>query len=388
VKESNGGSGWRQIAAQLREAIARGEFARGAKMPSEADLTRRFGVSKLTVHRALRELANEGLVERVERVGTFVAALPVKRNRTVALLLPAAEGFLEIKYLAGIQDALGADNTLVLYATDNDPVLEAEMIVEAAERSDGIIILPTCHVRLTPRLEAIQQRGCPVVCIDRRPTGSCLPAVTSDNFTAMYGALEQLYAAGHRRIAYFGFHDMSMSSVKDRYQAYVDFLRDRSLGDPYEGARFIEPKPYPEHHVAFRLMEDSIAILTSRTEPYTAAVCVNEFYVNILLELFQAMPPEHRPSFEITSFYDWPHVDWPHVASPTVRTHVIRQNAREIGRTAALELMAEMNDPQARTAQTGAGTVEISSSYVEFVDRPGSGGAGASRLARPPHAAS
>jgi hypothetical protein len=105
--------------------------------------------------------------------------------------------------------------------------------------------------------------------------------------------------------------------------------------------------------------------------------------VNILLELFQAMPPEHRPPFEITSFYDWPHV-----ASPTVRTHVIRQNAREIGRMAALELMAEMNDPQARTAQTGAGTVEISSSYVEFVDRPGSGGAGASRLARPPHAAS
>lgn len=378
MKESNGGSGWRQIAAELREAIARGEFARGAKMPSEADLTRRFGVSKLTVHRALRELANEGLVERVERVGTFVATLPAKRNRTVALLLPAAEGFLEIKYLAGIQDALGADNTLVLYATDNDPVLEAEMIVEAAERSDGIILLPTCHVRLTPRLEAIQKRGCPVVCIDRRPTGSCLPAVTSDNYAAMYGALEQLYEAGHRRIAYFGFHDMSMSSVKDRYQAYVDFLRDRALGDAYEGARFIEPKPYPEHHVAFRLMEDAIAILTSRTEPYTAAVCVNEFYVNILLELFQAMPPEHRPPFEITSFYDWPHV-----ASPTVRTHVIRQNAREIGRMAALELMAEMNDPLAR-----GGTVEISSSYVEFVDRPGSGGTGASRLARPPQAAS
>lgn len=342
-------------------------------MPSEAELTRRFGASKLTVHRALRELANEGLVERVERVGTFVALLPAKRNRTVALLLPAAEGFLEIKYLAGIQETLGADNTLVLYATDNDPVLEAEMIVEAAERSDGMIILPTCHVRLTPRLEAIQKRGCPVVCIDRRPSGSCLPAVTSDNHTAMYGALEQLYQAGHRRIAYFGFYDMAMSSVKDRYQAYVDFLRDRELGDPYEGARFIEPKPYPQHHIAFRLMEDAIAILTSGPKPYTAAVCVNEFFTNVLLELFQAMPAEQRPPFEVTSFYDWPHV-----ASPSFRTHVIRQNAREIGRMAARELMAEMDDPQAR-----GGVVEISSSYEEFVDRPGSGGPGASRPARP-----
>lgn len=374
MKDSTKNSGWREIAQSLRQGIAQGEFARGSKMPSEAELTRRFGVSKLTVHRALRELANEGLVERVERVGTFVASLPVKRNRTVALLLPAAEGFLEIKYLAGIQDALGADNTLVLYATDNDPVLEAQIIVEAADRSDGIIILPSCHVRLTPRLETIQKRGCPVVCLDRRPTGSCLLAVTSDNYTAMRKALEGLYEAGHRRIAFFGFHSMNMSSVKDRYDAYVDFLKEHDLGDPYEGARFIEPKPYPELHVAFRLMEDAIAILTSGPEPFTAGVCVNEFYVNILIELFQAMAPEHRPPFEVTSFYDWPHV-----ASPNIRIHVIRQNAWEIGRKAALELLTEIEDPQSR-----AGTVEVPSAYVEFVDRPGSGGVGPVRLTRPP----
>lgn len=377
VGDSKGNTGWREIADQLRRAIAKREFPAGAKMPSEADLTKRFGVSKLTVHRALRELANEGLVERVERIGTFVAEVSAKRTRTVALLLPAAEGFLEIKYLAGIQDALGADNTLVLYATDNDPVVEAELIVEAAERSDGMIILPSCHVRLTPRLEAIMEGGCPVVCIDRRPTGSCLPAVTSDNYAAMRKALETLFEAGHRRIAYFGFHAMNMSSVKDRYQAYVDFLREHDLGDPYEGARFIEPKPYPEVHVAFRLMEDAIAILTSGPDPYTAAVCVNEFFVNVLIELFQAMAPEHRPAFEVTSFYDWPRV-----ASPNIRIHVIRQNAWEIGRMAALELLAEIEDPQSR-----AGTVEVPSAYVEFVDRPGSGGAGPSRLARPPQGA-
>ena len=49
---------------------------------------------------------------------------------------------------------------------------------------------------------------------------------------------------------------------------------------------------------------------------------------------------------------------------------------------AALELLAEIEDPQSR-----AGTVEVPSAYVEFVDRPGSGGAGPSRLARPPQGA-
>ena len=44
-------------------------------MPSEAELVARFGVSRMTVTRALRELQAEGLVTRVQGVGTFAAHL-------------------------------------------------------------------------------------------------------------------------------------------------------------------------------------------------------------------------------------------------------------------------------------------------------------------------
>jgi len=44
-------------------------------MPSEADLVARFDVSRMTANRALRELQAEGLVERVQGVGTFAAHL-------------------------------------------------------------------------------------------------------------------------------------------------------------------------------------------------------------------------------------------------------------------------------------------------------------------------
>jgi GntR family transcriptional regulator, histidine utilization repressor len=44
-------------------------------MPSEAELVAHFGVSRMTVNRALRELQAEGLVERVQGVGTFAAQL-------------------------------------------------------------------------------------------------------------------------------------------------------------------------------------------------------------------------------------------------------------------------------------------------------------------------
>jgi GntR family histidine utilization transcriptional repressor len=59
----------------LKAQLAQGRWAPGALMPSEAELVTQFGVSRMTVNRALRELQAEGLVERVQGVGTFAAQL-------------------------------------------------------------------------------------------------------------------------------------------------------------------------------------------------------------------------------------------------------------------------------------------------------------------------
>lgn len=59
----------------LKEGLARGRWPPGTLMPSEPELVRRFAVSRMTVHRALRELQAEGLVERVQGKGTFAAQL-------------------------------------------------------------------------------------------------------------------------------------------------------------------------------------------------------------------------------------------------------------------------------------------------------------------------
>ncbi len=64
-----------RVKQHLRDALAAGTYAPGALMPSEAELVARFGVSRMTVNRALRELQSEGLVERVQGVGTFAAGL-------------------------------------------------------------------------------------------------------------------------------------------------------------------------------------------------------------------------------------------------------------------------------------------------------------------------
>ena len=64
-----------QIKQFLKAELARGRWPPGALMPSEADLVAQFKVSRMTVNRALRELLSEGLIERVQGVGTFAAQL-------------------------------------------------------------------------------------------------------------------------------------------------------------------------------------------------------------------------------------------------------------------------------------------------------------------------
>ena len=64
-----------RIKQWLKDELARGRWPPGAAMPSDAELVAQFGVSRMTVTRALNELRSEGLIERVQGVGTFAAHL-------------------------------------------------------------------------------------------------------------------------------------------------------------------------------------------------------------------------------------------------------------------------------------------------------------------------
>ncbi len=68
-------SPYQRIKQHLMAGLSAGHWPPGALMPSEAELTALFGVSRMTVNRAIRELQAEGLVARAQGVGTFAAPL-------------------------------------------------------------------------------------------------------------------------------------------------------------------------------------------------------------------------------------------------------------------------------------------------------------------------
>lgn len=66
---------YEQVKGWIRQHISSGEWKPGDVVPSEASLMERFAISRMTANRALRELATEGLVTRVQGSGTRVAEL-------------------------------------------------------------------------------------------------------------------------------------------------------------------------------------------------------------------------------------------------------------------------------------------------------------------------
>src|SRR5579884_1539782 len=79
---------YQKITETLRHAIETGKYKPGQKLPSEAQLSRTFGASRLTVARALNELEAAGSVIRRPGSGSYVNQPRNVTGRTFGLLIP------------------------------------------------------------------------------------------------------------------------------------------------------------------------------------------------------------------------------------------------------------------------------------------------------------
>jgi GntR family transcriptional regulator len=126
---------YHQIYTILRDEIVSGAYPNGAILPSEFELTRQYGVSRVTAKRALNELAAEGLVSRERGRGTvvrFEAPSPPVRA--------SVEGLLENLLQMGIKTEV----RLLAF----DYVAASEDVARALGCQAGTIVQRAVRVRL------------------------------------------------------------------------------------------------------------------------------------------------------------------------------------------------------------------------------------------------
>lgn len=64
---------WQQIAEVLREEVTRGQYGPDDRLPSVGDLAAMWSVNRKTANKALKSLADEGLIEVEKGMGYYIA---------------------------------------------------------------------------------------------------------------------------------------------------------------------------------------------------------------------------------------------------------------------------------------------------------------------------
>jgi GntR family histidine utilization transcriptional repressor len=72
---------YRDIKADILRKITKGDWRPGGAIPNEIELAASYGVARATVNRAMRELAEEGIIERKRKAGSKVRMSPLRRAR-------------------------------------------------------------------------------------------------------------------------------------------------------------------------------------------------------------------------------------------------------------------------------------------------------------------
>jgi GntR family transcriptional regulator len=147
----------RQMYLVLRDRIVRGDWSAGAVLPTEGQLGEQFGVSRITVRRALADLQAQGLVDRRQGLGTFVAeGVRARANRPTLSFVDGLRKYAEATDVKVIEVTRGAAPAEVATLLGLEPGERALRAVRSRSR-DGVAVMLTeawVPARLARRINA------------------------------------------------------------------------------------------------------------------------------------------------------------------------------------------------------------------------------------------
>jgi GntR family transcriptional regulator of arabinose operon len=238
-EQTNGQPKYVRIMESLRSDLTSGQYRTGARLPSEAELVRKFGVSRMTVIKAIRQLQQEGLLVRRTGSGTFAASGREGEGRVFGLLIPdlgQTEIFEPICH--GMVRTPSAKTHSLLWghslATTEHKEEEAESLCRRyiEQKVAGVFFAP---VEFSPQREAVNRKilkaldnaGIPVILLDRTglpyPARSPYDLVGIDNRRAGYIVTDHLLRQGAKQIAFLA-REGSAETVDDRIVGYREAL--------------------------------------------------------------------------------------------------------------------------------------------------------------------
>jgi len=341
----------RAISRQLTIEITAGKYTKTGRLPSEAQLVKRFNVSRPTVGRAMRELHEQGLIERRAGSGTYIRT-EKDRSRSaqttipqIGLLMPSQRHTEIFEPICGELASLARVKDYGLWWGDNVPfasethmtAAEAETLCERfIER--GVVGVFFAAFEHQNDCEATNQRitdllkkaGIPVVLLDRDigvfPNRSEFDIVGVDNVAGGYLLANHLIKLGVRRMVYVK-RPLTAPTVDSRIIGAQKALLDNGLQMPQPFVYSGDPA--------------DVKFVTSfaQNQEIDAVLCTNDHLAAELLQTLTRIGIRVPKSLRLVGFDN---VRFASLLSVPLTT--VEQPVRDIAVTAFSALLERMTD--------------------------------------------
>ena len=327
-----------QVASYLRGEIRKGKLSHGTKLPPEAKLAEELGISRMTLRRALKILAQEGFIVQRKGKGTFVVSPleGVKLEKKVIGLIgsfrldkKSPDSYISL-LLQGIKDALRERVKLVALSPEEGTLSQ----LYHHNHLEGVILV-------TPSIKEVRKfRELPLQDIPHVIVGSSFPVfkernyvfVDTDNVGGSFRAVEYLIHLGHRRIVYVG-GNPEKSNSRDRFKGYREALK--KYGIKWEPSLVFQGKKIGVHSEAGY----SFACEFLKVKPLPTAVFAGGFY--LALGVMKAIKDKGLRIPEDISLVGFDDYEIGEHLSPPLTT--VRQPVYELGKKAGERILEWIN---------------------------------------------
>ena len=181
--ETNGKKLYKAISDDIVDKIKSGKLSAGDKLPRTADLAAAYGVSKVTVERALKTLKEMNVIYCVKKAGTFVNGRKNAGQKIFALIITNDDGDYAKIIKAAQVTALINNCFLEVMVTYGDGLKEAEKLERALKSDyDGVMVYPVKGYDNVGLYSALLIKNVPFIFLDRRVDGIRAPLITPDNY--------------------------------------------------------------------------------------------------------------------------------------------------------------------------------------------------------------
>lgn len=330
---------YQHIVNALTAKIESGELQAGDQLPTEAEISKEYNVSRITSKRALTELENAKLIYRIQGKGSFVSEDKHIANLTskeILLILPFAHNPGLGDYEKGINEYL-ATTDYMLNIQSNTIVGQRKLLESALQSANsGLIFYPVSSISDLGILYQYHLAKYPLVTMDKSIEGIPFLSVVSDNFGGGYQACQHLIENNHKKIAFISSLKVeNSSSIRERYFGYLKALYDYSLID-YSVSdltdRYLTHNNDREYYIQF--------VQSVMTQGITGIVAENDLIAIEIIQVAKELSLSVPDDFSIVGFDN---IDLANFVEPKLTT--ISQDFEQMGYEAARNLITLIENP-------------------------------------------